>query len=75
LLTSRRAFGDLPIACPAHFNVVDCVRDQAILTSSLPIAADLTAPTGLSEISFFGWLVAEVAEVAEVELSFFGEND
>jgi hypothetical protein len=38
----------------------------------LPIAADLTAPTGLSEISFFGWLVAEVAEV---ELSVFGEND
>jgi hypothetical protein len=38
----------------------------------LPIAADLTAPKGLSEISFFGWLVAEMAEM---ELSFVGEND
>jgi hypothetical protein len=38
----------------------------------LTIAADLTAPTGLSEISFFGWLVAVVAEK---ELSFVDEDD
>jgi hypothetical protein len=40
--------------------------------ASQPITAEITAPTGLSEISFFGWLVAMVAEVG---LSFVGEND
>ena len=52
----------------------DCmaIGDTPSGTASQPIAAEITAPTGLSEISFFGWLVAVVMEV---ELSFFGEND
>jgi hypothetical protein len=48
------------------------IGDTPSGTASQPIAAEITAPTGLSEISFFGWLVAVVMEV---ELSFFGEND
>ncbi len=48
------------------------IGDTPSAAASLPIAADLTAPTGLSEISYFGWLVAVVAEVG---LSFIGEND
>jgi hypothetical protein len=48
------------------------IGDTPSGAASQPIAAEITAPTGLSEISFFGWLLAEVTEV---ELSFFGEND
>jgi hypothetical protein len=48
------------------------IGDTPSAAASRPIAAEITAPTGLSEISFFGWLVAKVAQV---ELSFVGEND
>jgi hypothetical protein len=48
------------------------IGDTPSATASQPIAAEITAPTGLSEISFFGWLVAEVAKV---ESSCVGEND
>jgi hypothetical protein len=52
----------------------DCtaIGDTCSGAASQPIAAEITTPTGLSEISFFGWLVAVVAEVG---LSFIGEND
>jgi hypothetical protein len=52
----------------------DCtaIGDTPSGAASQPIAAEIAAPLGLSEISFFDWLVAEVAKV---QLSFFGEND
>jgi hypothetical protein len=48
------------------------IGDTPSAAASRPIAAGITAPTRLSVNSCFGWLVAEVAEV---ELSFVGEND
>ena len=38
----------------------------------MPIAAGISAPTGLSENFVFGWLVTEMAEK---ELSLVDEND